>query len=160
MYHRMLSVCFRMFSVWFQNAFRIDRILPACWLRKVSFSERFPNAFRTRRIDLEWTEPFPHAFRTLFEGYWKRSESIRHVLGPFGVFGKHTDPAPPTRCMLPERFPYMPHAPRKLPEYFPNTHTPHSDDRWTLFWTCTTHFWSYRMPFRMHPYGAEQPVCS
>ncbi|KAG0722372.1 hypothetical protein GWK47_000599 [Chionoecetes opilio] len=27
--------------------------------------------------------------------------------------------------MLPERFPYMPYAPRMLPEYFPNTHGRH-----------------------------------
>ena len=48
---------FRMFSVWFQNGPNISHMLTS----KGFLSERFPTAFRTRRIDLEWTELFPHA---------------------------------------------------------------------------------------------------
>ena len=59
--------------------------------------------------------------------------------------------------MFPERLPYMPYAHRMLPEY---TWSPHSDSWWKLFRTCTTHIWSYRMPFRKHTYGAEQQESS
>jgi hypothetical protein len=44
-------VAFRMCSVWFPNDFRILPILTY-----------FPNAFRTRRINLECTELFPSMF--------------------------------------------------------------------------------------------------
>ena len=153
---------FRMCSVWFHNAFRIDRILPACWLRKVSFpnafrmlSECFQNTANRPRMDRTLLERFPN----VFEKHSSCSWSIWGVRKAYGT--QHLQffiPNPPrARRMLPERFPYMPCAPRMLPEH---TWTPHSDGRWKLFWTLTTHFLSYRMPFRMHPYGAEQPVCS
>ena len=53
---------FGLLSEWFQYAFRIDRILSAWWLRKVSFpnaSVCFPNDFRIRRIEVAYN-------RTLF----------------------------------------------------------------------------------------------
>ena len=61
MFHQMLSVCF---PNDFIISFRIDRILPACWLRKASF----PNVFlmlRIRRIFQTLPVCFPIALRTL-----------------------------------------------------------------------------------------------
>ena len=118
---------FRLLSECFQYGFRmlseLTESFPHVDFERFPFrtlSVCFPNAFRTRRIDLEWTELFPHAFwkrserlrhllcpfgkhtehtvpfgssENVLKGYWKRSESIRHVIGPFGVFGKHTEPS-------------------------------------------------------------------
>ena len=69
---------FQMFSVWFQNAFRTDRILPACWFRNCFTNDSvcFPNDNRTHRIDLEWNELFLHAFY-IHSGC---SEIIRNIL--------------------------------------------------------------------------------
>ena len=152
---------FRMFPVWFQNAFRIDRILPAFWLRKVSFpkafhvlSECFQNTATRPRIDRTLSARFPNVFGK----HSSCSRSIQGVRKAHGTQHLHIfiPNAPRARRMLPGRFPYMLYAPRMLPEY---TWMPHSDGRWKLFSTCTTNCSSYRMPFRMHPYGAEQPVC-
>ena len=57
-------------------------------------------------------------------------ETIRHVLGPFGVVGKHTDPS---ACKLPFRMHQEPDvifpnvsvhsgAHRMISEHFPNTY--------------------------------------
>ena len=55
------------------------------------------------------------------------SWSIRDVRKAYGT--QHLlifiPSAPRTRRMLPERFQYMPHAPRMFPEYFPNTRGRH-----------------------------------
>jgi hypothetical protein len=79
MYHRMFSVCFpnvfTMVSECFQNRRNTSRMLTSKGFRTLSVC--FPNAFRTRRIDIEWTDLFPHAFRTFSAG-----ERI--------VFGKHS----------------------------------------------------------------------
>ena len=65
---------FRMFSVWLQNAFRINRILPACWLRKVSFPHFFrffPNAFRTRWINKTLSARFPNVRLWYIDAYMR-----------------------------------------------------------------------------------------
>ena len=89
------------------------------------------------------------------------SRSIRGVKKAYGT--QHLQifipNAPRTRRMLSGRFPYMLYAPIILPKYFPNTHERHirmvdGND----FEHAQHIFLSYRMPFRMHPYGAEQPV--
>ena len=76
---------------------------------------------------------FPHAFRTF-------SENIRHVLGPFGVFGKHTEPSTsnfsfPMHQELDECFPNVFRTCRMLLERFPNTSRIHMDA--TLGWSMT-----------------------
>jgi hypothetical protein len=62
------------------NAFRL---LSECFQYG---SEWFPNAFRTRRIDLECTELFPHAFRTLSEPFQNAGEVLWPVhTGPNAI---------------------------------------------------------------------------
>jgi hypothetical protein len=133
---------FRLFSECFQYSFRMlseqTEYFPHVDFERISFRTRsvcFPNAFRTRRIVLEWTELFPHAFRTF-------SEIIRHVLGPFGVFGKHTESSTSKLSFrmhheLDACFPnvfrtcrMLLECSRILPE---NTWTPHSESRRKLF---------------------------
>ena len=125
---------FRMCLVWFQNAIRIDRILPACCLRKGSLpnafrnlSEFFQNTANRPRIDRTLSACFPHDSPNVFGKLPSCSRSIQGVRKAYGT--QHLQifipNAPRTRRMLPERFPYMPYAPRMLPEYFLNTHGRH-----------------------------------
>ena len=62
--------------------------------------------------------------------FWKHSSCFRSIRGVHKAYGtQHLQiiipNAPRYRRMLPGRFPYMPYAPRMLPEYFPNTYGRH-----------------------------------
>ena len=77
----------------------------------------FPNAFRTQRIDVEWTKLFPHAFRIILKTFGKHSSCSRSIWGVRKAYGtQHLKililNAPRTKRMVP----------RMLPEYFPNIH--------------------------------------
>ena len=85
---------FRLFSECFQYGFRMLSEQTE-YFPHVDF-ERFPfqtlsvyclNAFRTRRIDLEWTELFPHAFQTFSAYSDVRPNALRtaHITGIFQI---------------------------------------------------------------------------
>ena len=81
------------------------------------------------------------------------SESIRHVLGQFRVFGKHTEPSTSTFSFrmhqeLDTCFPSIFRTCRMLPECFPNTSRIHMD---------ATFRWSMKIILNMHNTFFELP---
>ena len=74
---------FSMVSECFQNRPNTSRMLTS----KGFISERLPNAFKTRRIDLEWTELFPHAFRRILKTSGKHSSCSRSIRGVRKAYG-------------------------------------------------------------------------
>ncbi|KAG0710060.1 hypothetical protein GWK47_023570 [Chionoecetes opilio] len=80
-------------------------------------------------------------------------ESIRHVLGPFGVFGKHTEPSTSKFSFrmhqeLDACFPGVFRTCNMLLECFPNTSRIHMD---------ATFGWSMKIIFNMHNKFLELP---
>ena len=104
--------------------------------------ERFPNAYRRRRINLEWSELFPHAFRRVLNTFGKHSScsrSIRGVRKAYGTQHLHIfiSNAPRTRRTC-----------RMLLECFPNT---------SIIHMYATIGWSMKIILNMHNTFLELP---
>ena len=93
-------------------------------------SECFQNTANRPRMDRTLSASFPNAFRRILKTFGKHSSCSMSIPGVRKACGTqhfqiYFPNAPRIRRMLPERFPYMPYAPKMLPEYFQNTHGCH-----------------------------------
>ena len=104
-----------MVSECFQNTPNTSRMLTSNALRMLS--ECFQNTANRPRMDRTLSVCFPHSFRIILKTFGKHSSCYMSIRGVRKAYGtQHVQIFIPnalrTRRMLPERFPYIPYAPR------------------------------------------------